>query len=309
MTNVTKKPTGRGLASTHPFRGAIWRGLAVVCPPLLTILIIVWAINTTKSYLLEPVTGWAREGLVWGLADVRGSEDLPPPPPPSRTTSDASGRLYHQLDNGTFIPLSVYELVYERVRKQADEPLPTTGEGFYRRYVDLTYLRPYCAIPFFLSVFILLLYFLGKFMAAGIGGIFGHLFERLVSRLPGVRAVYSAVKQVTDFVFTEREIKVTRIVAVEYPRKGVWSMGFVTGEGLAAIHDATGEPVLTVLIPYSPVPVTGCTITVRRSECIDLNITFDQACQFIVSCGVIVPPPQLEQSREERGEGREERGE
>ncbi len=70
-------------------------------------------------------------------------------------------------------------------------------------------------------------------------------------------------------------------------------MGFVTSESLPAIHEAAAEPVLAVLIPYSPLPVTGCTITVRKSECIDLNITFDQAAQFIVSCGVVVPPPKL----------------
>ena len=213
----------------------------------------------------------------------------PPLPSPTSKTATVDNRLYHQLDNGTFIP----QLVYEHVQKQPDGALPTTGEGFYRRYVDLTYLRPYYAIPFFLAVFILLLYLLGKFMAAGIGGIFGNLFERLVLRLPGVRAVYSAVKQVSDFVFTERDIQVTRIVAIEYPRKGIWSIGFVTSEGMAAIHDAAGEPVLAVLVPGSPMPVTGCTIIVRKSECIDLNITFDQACQFIVSCGVVVPPQQL----------------
>ena len=142
-------------------------------------------------------------------------------------------RLYHQLDNGTFIP----QAVYEKVQQQPGESPPTTGEGYYRRYVNLTYLRPYFAVPFFLAVFILLLYFLGKFMAAGIGGLFGQAFERMVLRLPGVRAVYSAVKQVTDFFFSEREIKFTRIVAVEHPRKGVWSMGFVTGEGMAAIGE------------------------------------------------------------------------
>ena len=295
------RTTGRGPAPARPFRRALWRGLAVLCPPLLTVLIVVWAINTTKSYFLEPVTGWAQEGLVWCLFDVRDPEDLPPPTLPSKTTSDHDGRLWRQLDNGTFIPLAVYERVYEHVQKQADVSLPSTAEGFYRRYVELTYLRPYYAIPFFLAVFILLLYFLGKFMAAGIGGMLGSLFERLVSRLPGVRAVYSAVKQVSDFVFTEREIKVTRIVAVEYPRKGIWQVGFATGESLAAIHDAVGEPMLTVLIPYSPVPVTGCTITVRKSECLDLNLTFDQACQFIVSCGVVVPPQQLGHMREEGG--------
>jgi uncharacterized membrane protein len=271
------------------------RGLAVLTPPLLTVLIIVWAINTTKSYFLEPVTDWAREGIVWCVADIR--ENLEVQDPVARTAI-ADHQIFRELDNGTFIPQSVYE----RVQKQRGESLPITGRGYYRRYVDLTYLRPQYAVPFFLALFILFLYFLGKFMAAGIGRFFGGLLDRLVLHLPGVRAIYSAVKQVSDFVFSERQFKFTRIVAVEYPRKGIWSMGFVTSESLGAIHDVAGEPVLAVLIPYSPLPITGCTITVRKSECIDLNITFDQACQFIVSCGVVVPPPQIRQMQAEKSE-------
>ena len=290
MTNDTPEIAGPNAVALHPFRRAMVRGLAVLCPPLLTILIIVWAINTTKSYFFEPVTGWVREGLVFYLADVR--DELPQASVVSKTATFGN-QPYHQLDNGTFIPL----VVYDRVQKQPGASLPATGEDYYRRYVDLTYLRPYYAIPFFLALFILLLYFLGKFMAAGIGGYFERLFERFIARLPGVRAVYSAVKQVSDFLFTQRELKVTRVVAVEFPRKGVWSVGFVTGESLPAIYEAAGEPILAVLIPYSPVPVTGCTITVRKSECIDLNLTFDQACQFVVSCGVVVPPPQLQHSK------------
>ncbi len=287
MANEKTELIDPNAVPVHPFRGALVRGLGVLCPPLLTILIIVWAINTTKSYFFEPVTGWVREGLVFYLADVR--EDLDQSFPATKKAI-VNGQPYHQLDNGSFIPLAIYE----RVQKQPGTTQLITGEDYYRRYVDLTYLRPYCAIPFFLALFILLLYFLGKFMAAGIGGYFERLFERFIARLPGVRGVYSAVKQVSDFLFTQRELKVTRVVAVEFPRKGVWSVGFVTGESLPAIYEAAGEPILAVLIPYSPVPVTGCTITVRKSECIDLNLTFDQACQFIVSCGVVVPPAQIQ---------------
>jgi uncharacterized membrane protein len=261
------------------------RGLGVLCPPLLTILIVIWAINTTKSYFLEPVTGWVREGLVWCLEDVR--DDLPAPTPPEKTVTK-DHRLYQQLDNETFIPKAVYEYV----SKQTNASPPTTGEGYYRRYVEMKFLRPYYTIPLLLLIFVSFLYFLGKFIAAGMGLFFTGLFDRLVLHVPGVRAIYAAVKQVSDFVFSEREFKFTRIVAVEFPRKGVWSMGFVTSEGLTAIHDVIQEPLLTVLIPYSPLPVTGCTVTVRKSECIDLDITFDQACQFIVSCGVVVPPQQ-----------------
>jgi uncharacterized membrane protein len=61
----------------------------------------------------------------------------------------------------------------------------------------------------------------------------------------------------------------------------------VTGEGLPQVRESVGDPLLTVLIPYSPLPITGCTIIVRKSDCIDLDITFDQACEYIVSCGVV----------------------
>jgi len=287
-----QKPRVRSPAS-HAFRGALLRGLAVLSPPLLTVLIVVWAVNTTKHYFLEPVTGWAREALVLSLADIR--TDLGPVNADGLVKDD--GRLYRRLPGGEFIPQSVYD----RVAAHPAAPLPTTGAEYYQRYIDLTYLPPYYAIPFFLIVFILFLYFLGRFMAVGIGVFFAGLFERVVLRVPGGRAVYSAVKQVSDFLFSQRELQVTRIVAVEYPRKGTWSIGFVTGESFAEVQDAAGEPVLSVMVPYSPVPVTGCTIMVRKSECIDLNITFDQACQFIVSCGVVVPHRESGEWRVESG--------
>ncbi|MFW6125214.1 MAG: DUF502 domain-containing protein, partial [Pirellulales bacterium] len=141
--------------------------------------------------------------------------------------------------------------------------------------------------------FILLLYLLGKFMAAGIGRFFWNLFEQGIHRLPLVRNVYSSVKQVSDFLFSETNIEYTRVVAVEYPRKGIWSLGFVTGESLADIRGAANEAVLSVLVCTSPMPMTGFTVAVRRSETVDLNITIDQAFQYIVSCGVVVPPQQV----------------
>jgi uncharacterized membrane protein len=288
MTNDIQEKPVRGQTAARPFRRAVLRGLAVLCPPLLTVLIIVWAVSTTRSYFLEPVTGWAREAIVWYVVDIRS--DLPLQTPTAKTAK-VGEQLYRRIENGAFIPEAVYEVVQQR----PGQPPPTTGEEYYRRYVDLTYLRPWVAIPFFLSLFILLLYFLGKFMAAGIGSFFVAVFDRSVSRVPGVRSVYSSVKQVSDFLFSEREMKYTRIVAVEFPSKGLWSIGFVTNESFEAVKDAAGEPVLVVLLPYSPIPHTGCTVIVQKSKCIDLNITFDQACQFIVSCGVVVPPHQLGQ--------------
>jgi uncharacterized membrane protein len=283
MKSPNTNESENGAAAGHPFRSAVLRGLGVLAPPLLTILIFLWIISTTKTLFLEPVTNGVREAILWRIADVRTDLDS------SQQTVAADGQTYVRLDSKTFIPQTVYERVQAN---PGQEPPPHTAEAIYRRYVDLTYLRPYYAIPFFLALFVLLLYMLGKLITAGIGRVFGNMFEQGIRRLPLVRNVYSGVKQVSNFLFGRREIQVTRIVAVEYPRQGVWSLGFVTGESLAELRGIAAEPMLAVLIPCSPIPMSGFTIMVAKSECVDLNMTTEQAFQFIISCGVVVPPQQ-----------------
>lgn len=265
-------------SAKHAFRAAVFRGLGVLLPPLLTVLILIWVVNTVKLYVLQPVSQATRDAIVWLVADVRDK----PPEAPGGMNAPASD--YHRLENGSYVP----ENVFRRVAT-ADGPkaVANTGEEIYRRYVELDYLKPYFAVPLFLALFVLLLYLLGKFIAIGVGGYFANMFESGIRRLPVVRNVYSASKQISDFLFSEREFEFTRIVAVEHPRKGIWSVGFVTGEGLPEVRKAVGEALVTVLVPYSPLPITGCTIIVRKSDCIDLDITFDQACEYIVSCGVV----------------------
>ncbi len=287
MESAAKKPDENKPPAKHPFRTAVLRGLGVVFPPLLTILIFGWVLNATYQYVLSPVTTGAREAIVWVAKDIRVEPDR------SKATFTEDGQEYHQVgQTNSFIPTEVYSVV----EASPGDPRPETALGFYRRYADLTWLQPELAIPFFLALLIIVLYLLGKFMAAGIGHFFWSRFERIINQLPLVRNVYSSVKQVSDFLFTEREIEYTRVVAVEYPRKGIWSLGMVTGESMEAIRSVAGEPVLSVLMPTSPMPMTGFTVTVRKSETIDLNITIDQAFQFIVSCGVVVPPHEIEQA-------------
>jgi uncharacterized membrane protein len=291
---VEPKQAGTGLRrAAHPFRSAVLRGMGILAPPLLTIVIFLWVGNTLQEYLLQPVSTGTRDTLVWFLKDVR--KDIPGAKPGQPVVVD--GTAYYRLGtNGPFIPLHVYELVSEN---PGNESLPPTANAYYQRYVRLKYMQPYLMVPFFLAVFVLILYLLGKFMAAGMGRVFYNTFEQAIHRVPLVRNVYSSVKQVSDFFFTEREVEYTRVVAVEYPRKGIWSLGFVTGESFRDIRAAVNEPVLSVLMATSPMPMTGFTITVRKSETIDLDITVEQAFQFIISCGVVVPPHQLQQMQRE----------
>jgi uncharacterized membrane protein len=276
-----------------PFRRAIVRGLAVLLPPLLTIVIILWVWNTVADYLLVPAENLARRGLVyWHDQNILPAEAVPADQVEAGE-AEIDGELYHQTADGQFIPAEHYA---EAQALAGRDPLPPAAEGVYELYIERKFLPRKIVIPVFLCAFLLTLYLLGKFLAAGVGRFFWAFMERGITRLPVVRNVYSSVKQVTDFMFSEREIEYTRVVAVEYPRKGIWQIAFVTGESLMDIACAANEPVLAVFLPCSPMPFTGFTAIVKRSETIDLNITMEQALQYVVSCGVVLPPHQLHQN-------------
>ena len=275
-----------------PFRRAVLRGLGVLLPPLLTVVIFVWVGNTVMRYVLTPLEGVTRELLVdYAFTVLPEDEFLSPPEEVGGVVALSDDEIFRRTPDGNFVSNRVYEGVEKTLA--TGEPSPDTARGYVVLYVNETFLQPWIVAPIFLSVFLLLLYTFGKFLAAGIGRFFWGQIESLINRVPLVSNVYSSVKQVTDFLFTDPDLDITRVVAVEYPRKGIWTVAFVTGESMLDIESAANEPVMSVLIPTSPMPFTGFTITVKKSETVDLNLTIDQAFQFIVSCGVVVPPQQL----------------
>jgi uncharacterized membrane protein len=133
----------------------------------------------------------------------------------------------------------------------------------------------------------------GAVLASVVGKSLWHVIENFILRAPFLKQVYPYVKNVTDFLFTQGEEKkelISRVVAVEYPRKGVWVMGFVTGNGLKRVVGHSRKEFVTVLIPTSPTPFTGFTIMVAKDETIELEMSLEEAFRFIVSGGVITPP-------------------
>jgi len=136
------------------------------------------------------------------------------------------------------------------------------------------------------------IYVFGRFLASFIGRALWHVTERTLVQLPIIKSVYPHIKQVTDFLLAERKMKYSRVVAVEYPRKGLWSIGLVTNRGMRTLDESVQGELLTVFIPSSPTPVTGYTITVRREDVVDLAISIDDALKFTISGGVILPPSQ-----------------
>jgi uncharacterized membrane protein len=270
----------------RPFRRAVYRGLSLVAPSLLTIALLFWIGSTIRQFVLQPVTRAVRAGLVWQMADVRRNlQDLDP----ATTEIETFDGLFVRVGQHDYVPLHVFETVRD---DSGAGPLPSTGREMYARYVDVRYLGLPIVVPLFLVLFILVLYLLGKFLAEGIGRFVVDLVEQGMARLPVVRSLYPSIKQVTHLLINEHESGATRIVAVEFPSPGTWAIGFVTGESLPQLSDAMGESLLSVHVPYPPV-LKGSVITVRKSKAIELNMTIDQAIQYVVSCGVLRPPQQI----------------
>lgn len=288
---ATKKTSTDKPQRPRPFRKAVLRGLAVILPPLLTLAFFLWAWSLVQNYLLAPVESGLQYILVesiWDVEEIPEDSKLVTGPNGIKQFPNANKEFYVILPRkNEAIPRKVWKPISPNLDLKN-----TTAEDCFNAYVQEVYLRPTYVIPIFLCVFIIVLYLLGKFLAAGAGRFMWGLINRTIMRLPVIRNVYSSVKQVTDFIFTDREVEYTQVVAVQYPRKGAWSIGFVTGAGMLSVREKVQEPMLSVLMPTSPMPATGFIITVPRSETIDLDITIDQAIQFVVSCGVVVPEHQ-----------------
>ncbi len=141
-------------------------------------------------------------------------------------------------------------------------------------------------------VAVIIVYVAGRVLGGFLGrGIYRRL-ESLIVTVPLFKQIYPAVKRVVDFLFSEdKQISFNRVVVVEYPRKGIWSVGLVTGATMRSIRNQSGEAI-TVFIPSSPTPFTGYTITIPVAEAQELPISVDEALLFTISGGVLVPPHQ-----------------
>lgn len=145
-----------------------------------------------------------------------------------------------------------------------------------------------------LVIAVFLIYSVGLTLGSFIGKRIYSRGEEFINRLPLVRRVYPSVKQVTDFFVGEKKqsYQFNKVVAVEYPRRGMWSVGMITGGTVRSIEDDAKEECVTVFIPSAPTPFTGYVIVLPRTQTLDLPISVEDVVKFIVSGGVLIPPSQ-----------------
>ncbi len=138
---------------------------------------------------------------------------------------------------------------------------------------------------------VLLIYVIGVFVGNLLGRTAWRLAEVGVMKVPLVRAIYPAVKQITDFLLSERtaQFQGSAVVAVEPHEKGIWSIGLVTGQGLTSLSSATGQEMITVFVPSSPTAFSGYVLVVPRASVVELPLKVEEAMRLLVSGGVISP--------------------
>lgn len=126
-----------------------------------------------------------------------------------------------------------------------------------------------------------------------VANLFGRrlltLWERLLSRIPLVRSIYMAVKQLAETMFSGGGQSFRKVLLIEYPRRGLWTLAFQTGTGAGEAQQKTGREVVNVYVPTTPNPTSGFFLMVPREDVVELDMSVDDGLKMIISMGVVVP--------------------
>jgi uncharacterized membrane protein len=122
---------------------------------------------------------------------------------------------------------------------------------------------------------------------------FGNRFikwaESVLNRIPVVRSVYSAFKKMTETVLSNTSTAFRKVVLIEYPRRGLWQIAFITGDPVGEVQDKTDKDVISVFVPTTPNPTSGWIVMIPKADVIELEMSVEEGMKFVISLGVVPP--------------------
>jgi uncharacterized membrane protein len=300
--------TGSSVPARSGGSGFVLRGLVTLLPAALTLFILAVVVQFLNRYVTGPVNSViyaSLERTAPGWALLRGMGLDPTDPDLVRLEGLPSELQDLGRQRGLLDPLFQERLASYRAEEAGLVRIPR------RLGVDEEELRDavQARVPPLVGIVVSFLLALSAgYLASGflgrraIGGI-----DRALQRIPLIRSVHPYTKQFVDFFLSDNKLEFESVVAVEFFNPGVWSLAFVTGQGMRSISGAAGEEVVTLFMPSSPMPMTGFTVFIPRSRVVALPITVEDAVRVIVSGGVLVPPAESAEALTEalRAEERE----
>ncbi len=168
-----------------------------------------------------------------------------------------------------FIDVSVGSLISHDVQLSAYFPFNIPGIG----------------LLFLITILIII----GMFTTGYIGNLFVRLGEYIVSKMPFISSVYSLLKQVFETFFSNKKQSFNQVVLLEYPRKGLWVIGFVSAQTTGEVAENFDTKMLNVFVPTTPNPTSGFLIFVPQSDVIKLDMSVEDGLKFVISCGIVTP--------------------
>lgn len=185
-------------------------------------------------------------------------------------TAPISITLYLAWQVIEFIDGNVDKLLPPAYDPETYLPFPVPGLGLIIVFLSLT--------------------LIGALTAGFIGRFWLRVSESVLGRMPVIRSLYMALKQILETVFSDSGRSFKDAVLVEYPRKDMWVVGFLTGSAKGEIQDkVNGKETINVFIPTTPNPTSGFLVFVPRDTVVDLDMSVEQALKLVVSAGIVVP--------------------
>ena len=162
-------------------------------------------------------------------------------------------------------------------------------------YLIPDYYHPETYLPFSIpgvGLLIVLagLILIGALTANLLGRTVVRMYERVLHRMPVIRGIYATLKQVFETVFNNQSNAFREVVMIEYPRRGLWALGFLTGPTVGEVQNLTKEKVLNVFLPTTPNPTSGFLLFVPQEDVIILKMTVEEGIKMVVSGGIVTPP-------------------
>ena len=169
-----------------------------------------------------------------------------------------------------FVDAKVTPLLPEQYNPESYLPFGVPGLGLIILFISLT--------------------IVGAVTAGFFGKLWLRFTERLLNRMPIVRNIYSAVKQILETVLAQQSSAFREAVLVEYPRRGLWAIAFITGRTEGEVQNVTEEECINIFLPTTPNPTSGFLLFVPKKDLISLSMSTEEAIKMVISGGIITPP-------------------
>lgn len=157
------------------------------------------------------------------------------------------------------------------------------------KYNPETYL-PYGLPGLGLLIVIVGLILIGAFTAGFMGRFFQRLGDRFMDQVPVLRGIYKALKQILETVLAQQSNAFREAVLVEYPRRGMWVIAFITGRTQGEVQNLTEEEVINLFVPTTPNPTSGFLIFAPKEDIVPLSMNVEEALKMVISGGIVTPP-------------------